>query len=251
MTEPVFYKAVDTNNKDFTTGKTQLVLGEWMPEIEGPLVFCRNGYHVSTEKAETLQSGRENIPWPARLYLVETRDVVEGSVRTKVCRSYRAIEELPAWEALGPNGQDVITFLESYESRTPGQVRALESEYYAESNRERLTPAWDAAFYASLQSSRAAAWSVVTRLVYGDSACPATALVVRDILTSKQFEVLTEPWVRIVGRTWKEEQHEQRAGRLHPNRFGQGPIRRLGRAAMGVLPSRHTQARKGRFGLHR
>ena len=94
-----YYKALRTDGTDFATGKTRPVLGEWMPKIEGKLIVCRRGYHVADTAAETLVGGS----WPCKLYRVEAKWFARsqsfrgGHLHKGVCRTYRLIEELPAW----------------------------------------------------------------------------------------------------------------------------------------------------------
>lgn len=66
--------------------------GEWMPEIEGELVECENGYHVC--EAEQL------LPWlDAEIYEVEVRGETLNCDDKAVCQQARLIRRFEAWNA--------------------------------------------------------------------------------------------------------------------------------------------------------
>lgn len=159
MTDIVtYYKAVRVDGTDFATGTTHPTVGEWMPRIEGELVLCWRGYHVSDAVAETLLGGS----WPCRLFEVEIEDGEWQREHHKlVVPTYRPIKELPAWQALGPNGEAVAALIERCKTLTEGQT-------------ERLAAAGGAAWAAAL------------------------ALVVRDLITPEQFDVLYGPWASVM-----------------------------------------------------
>jgi hypothetical protein len=217
MGQDVYYKAVRPDLRDFTTGETRLILGEWMPDIQGPLLICARGYHVSTVKTETLISGNERPVWPARLFAVEARDFgnAEGYQCKMVCRSYCAIEELPAWQAFGPNGEEVVRFIESCRHITVAQVSSLRAGAPPHADTVRVT-AYNVARKAALTGVRLAArlaaedtlWAMLCQKEGGLT--PLTAaedavlgLLVRDLITPEQFDILANPWVSVVGRTWE------------------------------------------------
>ncbi len=129
-----YYKAVRPDGTDFATGSTRPVVGAWMPEIEGDLVMCERGYHVSQHAAETLVGGR----WPCRLFEVEISAehlADEKHPHKLVCRTYRPVRELPAWQALGPNGEAVAALIARSDAMTHAQAVALAAARNA---------AWDA-----------------------------------------------------------------------------------------------------------
>ena len=172
-----YFKATRPDGTDFATGTTRPVLGKWMPRIEGRLELCERGYHVSDAVAETLIGGS----WPCRLFEVEiAEDVpaehIEGHKR--VVHTYRPIRELPAWQALGPNGESVAALIDRARALTPDEAG-------------RLFRAWNAAGDAAWDAARDAAEYA------------AIALVVRDLITPEQFETLYGPWASVMeGRKW-------------------------------------------------
>ena len=52
---------------DFATGTTRLVVGEWMPQIEGEPILCERGYHVSDERRLFEVEIDEVVPYMHRL----------------------------------------------------------------------------------------------------------------------------------------------------------------------------------------
>ena len=175
-----YYKAVRPDGTDFATGTTRPVVGEWMPWIDGDLELCRRGYHVSDAPGETLIGGS----WPCRLFEVEiVGDVPPEHVNghKRVVPTYRPIAELPAWQALGPNGEAVVALID--------RARALTDE-------DAL--GFGAAWAAARAAARAAAWDAAGDAA-GDAAWYAAgALVVRDLITQEQFDVLYGPWARVI-----------------------------------------------------
>ena len=167
-----YYKAVRPDGTDFATGTTRPVVGEWMPRIKGRLKLCKHGYHVSDVPAETLIGGS----WPCRLFEVEIAEDVSPEhidEHKRVVHTYRPLRELPAWQALGPNGEAVAALIERARSLTADEI-------------QRLVAAWDAAGAAARGAAVDAA---------GDA---AGGLVVRDLITPEQFGVLYGQWASVI-----------------------------------------------------
>lgn len=210
-----YYKALRPDGTDFATGKTNPVLGEWMPKIEGLLSICERGYHVADAAAETLVGGS----WPCKLYRVEAKvfdrsqSFKGGHLHKGVCRTYRLVEELPSWQVFGPNGEAVAALIERAKAITPDEVKLLNAAWYAAGYAARHAAryaardaawyaagdaarggAWDAAWYAARDAARVAAWyaaGVAAGVAAWDA---ANALVVRDRITPEQFDILYGPW---------------------------------------------------------
>lgn len=132
-----YYKATRPDGTDFRTGTINyaaaLQTGETITHHATELIpdEASTYYSVSVEPAETLIGGQ----WPCRLFKVEADTAVESrTYRHKMCvPSLRVVEELPAWQALGPNGEAVAEFLEG------------------------IPAAWDAAGEAARDAARVAA----------------------------------------------------------------------------------------------
>ena len=179
-----YYKAVRPDGTDFATGTTRPVVGEWMPRIDGDLELCRRGYHVSDAPAETLIGGS----WPCRLFEVE----IEGGVpaehidgHKRVVPTYLAIRELPAWQALGPNGEAVVALVDRARAVTEEDALRFDTTWAA-----AQAVAAAAARYAARDAARDAAQAAAWHAAWD----AALALVVRDLITPEQFDVLYGPW---------------------------------------------------------
>ena len=183
------YKALRPDGTDFATGTTKPRKGRWLPRIDGDLIMCQRGYHVSDAVAETLIGGS----WPCKLARVEIPDGEwERQGHKLVVPTYRVVEWLPAWQALGPNGEDIAALIERAKRLTDTEAQRL---YAARSAAEDAAEdaAWSAAWSAAVSAAGQAA---------GDAAeYAAGALVVRDLITPKQFAILYGPWATVVEAT--------------------------------------------------
>ena len=169
-----YYKAVRTDGTDFYSGR---VLWDQVGEIvEHPNPGSPGGEdakgYLSVSTSPTDCTG---MRWPCRLLEVEP---VEGvpvweptpSLPSKrASHAWRVVRELPAYEALGPNGVEVAAFLDLLPTLTTTQ--------------------WSAAWYAAKDAARDAAGDAA-RYAAWDA---ARALVARDLITREQFDVLTAP----------------------------------------------------------
>ena len=176
-----YYKALRPDGTDFATGTTRPRKGQWMPRIDGGLIMCERGYHVSDAVAETLIGGS----WPCKLARVEIPDGEwDRQGHNLVVPTYRVVEWLPAWQALGPNGKNIAALIERAKRLTDTDVQRL----YAARGAARVA-AWYAARGAARDAARGAARGA------------AGALVVRDLITPKQFAILYGPWATVVEAT--------------------------------------------------
>ena len=196
-----YYKALRPDGTDFATGATKPRKGRWMPRIEGELVMCRRGYHVSTVVAQALIGGS----WPCKLARVEIPEGEwEREMHKLVVPTYRVIEWLPAWQALGPNGEAVAALIERAKNLTDDERRLVSSVDSARS------AALDAAFNAAVNAvvyeasvcgdgcRAAAAYAAVDAVGY-EAIDAAWALVVRDLISEEYFNALYGPWREVLG----------------------------------------------------
>ena len=198
-----YYKALRPDGTDFATGRTRPVLGEWMPKIEGLLSICERGYHVADAAAETLIGGS----WPCKLYRVEAKGFDRSQsfrgnhLHKGVCRTYRLIEELPAWQAFGPNGEAVMALVEQARTLTPEDATRLDAAWDAARYAAR-DAAWYAAWYAAgdaaRYAARDAAWYAAWDAARAAAGYAVNALVVRDLITTEQFDILYGPWKAVM-----------------------------------------------------
>ena len=197
----VYYKAVRPDGTDFATGTTRPVVGEWMPRIEGKLVLCERGYHVSDEPGETLIGGS----WPCRLFEVEINEVVpykNVDGHKSVVHTYRPTRELPAWVALGPNGEKIAAIIARVRVLTPDEQRALLRAQYGGPARDPTRgTARDAAWVAAMNAAwaaRNAAWNAAWAAARNAAWAAVLATITRDLITQEQFDTLYEPWRRVI-----------------------------------------------------
>ena len=162
-----YYKATRTDGTSFYDSATKWTVGRITrhPNPETSKGLCSSGVlHISDAPGETLVGGS----WPCRLFEVEPRSaLISGDEHKHGCTAVKVVRELPAWQALGPNGEAVAAHIEQCKTITPEQGRQLADAGYAAGY-----AAWDAAF----------------------------ALVVRDLITPEQFDRLYGPWASVMER---------------------------------------------------
>lgn len=153
-----YYKAIRPNGTDFYTGTVQ-----WVPESGIPA----NGFVVNHPTSTEWEVGHEThlcastsptecigFEWPCRLLEVEPASQVYEHTGTKVSAlSWRVVRELPATQALGPQGEAVAALLDG--------LRRLDSEALSRlvdiALDTALYAAWDATQIAALDAAEGAA----------------------------------------------------------------------------------------------
>ena len=202
MSDETYYKAVRPDGTDFYSGN---VLWDRVGEIvrhpnPGSLgEHDARGYlSVSVSPADCT-----GMKWPCRLFEVEP---VEGNPvwepdpslpSKRASHAWRVVRELPAHEALGPNGVEVAVFLDLLLTLTRKQWKAARRGARVAAGYASRR----AARYAARSASRHAAWYAVgaaagaaTREDAWDAAGNAAlALLMRDLITEEQFDALTAP----------------------------------------------------------
>lgn len=200
----VYFKATRLDGTDFRTGTVDyggaLESGTQLPLLtsaDGYACCTDTVYHASDVPAETLVGGS----WPCRLFEV-TGDPVAQEDHKFGFRTLTVTREIPAWQALGPNGGAVAALIERAARLTEGEASSLIAA--RASARDAVgAAAWDAAGAAAWDAAGDAA-----RVAAGDAAwvaawaaawVAARALVVRDLITEEQFGILYGPWQSVVG----------------------------------------------------
>ena len=202
MSEETYYKAVRPDGTDFYSGR---ILWDRVGEIVehpnpgSPGGTDAKGYlSVSVSPADCT-----GMNWPCRLLVVEPVEgfpVWEPSPNLpskRAAHAWRVIRELPAHEALGPNGAEVAAFLDLLPTLTSTQWGAARNAARSSARATALDVAWDAACGAARGAAGDAAWDAAWDAV-GGAAWDATsdavgALLVRDMITTTQFDILTAP----------------------------------------------------------
>ena len=127
--EETYYKAVRPDGTDFYSG---MVLWDRVGEIvEHPNPGSPGGEdakgYLSVSVSPTDCTGMD---WPCRLLVVEPVEGVPvweptpGLPSKRASHAWRVVRELPAYEALGPNGAEVEAFLELLPTLTTAQWNA-------------------------------------------------------------------------------------------------------------------------------
>ena len=161
MTEKtLYYKAVRPDGTSFYDARTKWRVGRLVrhpaPNLDAGL--CSKGVlHVSDAPGETLVGG----DWPCRLFLVEPRGrLISDGSHKHGCAVVKVIEELPAWQAFGPNGEAVVALIERAKRLTPEEIDKVSAAWNAAGNAARdaaWVAAMDAACYAARDAARYAA----------------------------------------------------------------------------------------------
>jgi hypothetical protein len=172
-----YYKAARPNGADFATGTIDyaaaLVSGKQIHHPNYPARESRDDatYYlsVSTEPADCT-----GFSWPCRLFEVKpvkpwtpNRDDLPNK---RACVSLKVVAELPAHLALGPNGEALVRFIEKCGTLTYEQGRAM-------------------------GAAREAAWGAAWEAAWG----AAWGLTARDLISPSHYDILTQPWVSVMG----------------------------------------------------
>jgi len=241
-----YYKATRPDATSFYDGKTKWRVGRVVrhsaPDLS--LGLCSVGVlHFSDVSGEVLMGGS----WPCRLFEVEPRGPVIGPEDHKYgTTALEVVAEFPAWQALGPNGEEVAALIDRARMLTKEEIKRLYAAEYAAWGAAEYA-AWYAAAYAAKYAAWAAAWDAVgpaaryaaenaaenaawdavwaaagaaagpaawdavgpaARYAVGPAAryaaenaarSAARALVVKDLISSEQFELLYGSWGKVIG----------------------------------------------------
>ncbi|WP_177204458.1 hypothetical protein [Streptomyces sp. CC53] len=241
----IYYKATRTDGFDFFSGTVDYAgaLASGKPVKRKPatdeygaiqFACCSDTvYHASDAPSETLIGGE----WPCRLFEGTGRPVAQEGHKHGF-RSLRVLGEVPAWQALGPNGEAVAALIERASRLTREEAEQLQAARDAARDAAwaaSRAAAWDAARdaagvaagVAAGDAARAAAWDVAwaaagdaaraaARDAAGDAArdvagiaardaardvagIAARALVARDLISEEHFNALYGPWASVLG----------------------------------------------------
>jgi len=219
-----YYKAVRYDygsfyDPEFKYGPTGTVVRHPAPEF---LSSDPSDYiSVSTVPANCIGFRYKVDGEPSRLLVVEPiGDVWSPNVYAmpskRAVGALMVIGELPISEAFGPNGKQVVEYLDSLPSlsaaawdaaRDAARSAARHASGAAVLAAKRAAVSFDAARDAAWAAARSAALSAAlsaARSAAFDAARDAAlALVVRDLITAEQFETFVAP-MRAAGLTFEE-----------------------------------------------
>ena len=185
-----YYKAVRPEGTSFHDPSFR-----WLPEsgpVEGHTVTHPTASVVGEEASRYLSvsvspTDCTGMGWPCRLLEVEPIEGHEVAAPApdrmpskRAAVAWRVIRELPASGALGPQGEYVAALIERASHLTGDEARKLDVAWHA---------AWDAARGAARDAARDAARGAARGAAWD----AALALLVRDLISTAQFDVLTAP----------------------------------------------------------
>lgn len=183
-----YYKATRPDGTDFFTGSIDYAAALKSGDIlVHPEKFVRNdpATYFSVAIAPTNCTG---MRWSCRLFRVEPVGRVRRNnsiVAKRCCSRLRVVEELPAHEALGPQGAEVAALIERCKTLTADEAT-------------RLAVAWDAAREAARVAAREAARNAAWDAAWDVAWDAASALLTRDLITAEQFDLLYGPWRDVI-----------------------------------------------------
>ena len=192
-----YWKAVREDGTDFYSGTVR-----WAPEqgdipaegiaVAHPTSTAWGEDHSTHLCASTSPTDCTGFKWPCRLLEMEPVAEVHEHAGSKVSAlSWRVVRELPAMQALGPQGAAVAALIDG--------LRRLDAEALARLADARVAvwgAARDAVRVAVRGAVRVAAWDAVRGAAWDaawDAADAAVALVVWDLITSEHRDTLTAP----------------------------------------------------------
>lgn len=227
-----YYKAVRPDGMDFFSGKVRWLPPAGEPLPEGGLIVrhptattpsfgddAADYLSVSTEPADCT-----GMRWPCRLARLEAVDAAVWTPDAYYLPGKRAAvawlvtAEVDAWQALGPQGREVVAIIVRARMLTTDELRQLGAARDAAWDAARdaardaaLVATWDAAWNAARNAAwdaaRDAAWGAAWNAARGaawDAAWNAArdaalATLVRDLITPKQQDLLMAPWRTVIG----------------------------------------------------
>lgn len=236
----IYYKAVRPNGTDFHSGTVR-----WLPEDlnipdVGWRVFhphpakdishrdCSASGYLSLAEIPTECTG---MRWPCRLLVVEAgNDVARDHVypfKVRV-KTARVIAELPSHVALGPQGASLarliwrvgdltlsdvarmyppeLVYSETGAARSARYSAGLEStKMIIKKSRDAAGRAVDEAILSSMHRAAELCHSPLIWDVEEIIKSTARALMVRDLISSRDYDALTDTWRRTIGRLHPED----------------------------------------------
>ena len=237
-----YYKAIRPDGTDFHTGTVQ-----WAPEsgdiptegivVAHPTSTAWEKDHSTHLCASAAPADCAGFNWPCRLLALEPVSEVHrhaGSKRSAL--SWRVVRELPAVEALGPQGAAVVALVDGLGRLDAAEIAALVAARDA-AREAAWDAAGDAAWYAAWYAAREAAWDAAREAAWyaagdaareaawyaawyaaGDAAgAAAAALVAWDLITPGYRDILTAPIRTALPDLWADVTahlpHEKEAAR--------------------------------------
>ena len=208
------YKAVRPDGTSFYDQATRWAVGRVTEHPHPTKVEDKDAHgYLSVFDVPTECTGCD---WPCRLLVVEPVGDVwqpdpEGLPHKWAGHAFRVVEELPSHEAFGPQGEHVVALIERAGTLTAQETDSLVTTWSTTRSAAWVAAwvavraaAWDAvwvaAWDAARDATRDAAWVATWDAVRDAAGVAAVALVVRDLIPTADYDTLTLPWRRIIGR---------------------------------------------------
>lgn len=206
-----YYKCTRADGTDFRTGTIDYAAALASGEvITHPARRLRPGDASTYLSVSVAAADCTGFQWPCRLFRVEPvgKAVPDPDIPSKRCvKALRVVEELPAWQALGPNGEAVVSLIDRARTLTRDETYRMAAGRAAAWGAARVA-AWDAARAAAWAAALVAAWDAARDAAW-DAAWVAArdaawALVARDLIrqsgfTQSHYDTLTRPWATVIG----------------------------------------------------
>ena len=229
-----YYKAIRPDGTDFYTGTVQWAPVQGGIPAEGIVVTHPTSTkwefdHKTHLCASTSPTDCTGFTWPCRLLEVEPVSEVHEHGGCKMSAlSWRVVHELPAMQALGPQGEAVVALLDGLRRLDAEALARLADARVAARDAARdavWDAAWVAARVAAWDAARVAAWDaarVAARDAARDAAWDAAwdaagALVAWDLIDPAQRTALTAPIRTALPDLWADVtahlSHEKEAAR--------------------------------------
>jgi hypothetical protein len=197
-----YYKAVRPDGTSFYDERTQWELGRITrhpsaEELPAHQLFGPQGVQVAAliDRSRNLTASEIDAlvaAWDAARIVTgpaawdAARDAARAAARDAARAAARAAARVAAWDAARAAAWDA--------ARAAARVAARDAARDA-----ARAAAWDAARAAAWDAARAAAWDAA-RVAAWDAGDAARALVVRDLITTDEYDRLTRPWRQAIGR---------------------------------------------------
>ena len=184
------FKAVRPDGTDFFTGTVQWAPpegheGEWI--VRHPTATEIGTNANSYLSVSTVPTDCLGMEWPCRLFEVAPVGDVETAFCPKVAGlAFRVVRELDSHIALGPQGEYVAALIERIGRLTDAEA-------------DQLDAAEGAAAFAAWDAAADAAWDAAVGGARGPTWDVAWALLVRDLISTEHYDVLTRSWRTVIG----------------------------------------------------
>ena len=206
-----YYKAVHPSGRSFHDDTFRWLPDGWQSgdQIPADWVVTHPDYSPSSEcasrylSASTVATDCTGMSWPCVLLEVEPVGLVRQPdprvLPHKVAApAWRVVRELPATDALGPQGADVAALIDRCRHLTGDDLVRLVAACGAACGAARGA-AWDAAWDAARGAACGAASNAARAAAWDAARAAVGALVVRDVISREHYDALTLPWRDAIG----------------------------------------------------